>query len=638
MHYLRIAICVALLALACPLPGRAGDKGAATSPMQQRADKIKANGAYYYGEGRGSTDDEAERIALDDLSRKISMTVRGDTRGVTTQDDETFTSNTSISTFATLVNTDKITISREPQASVLIYVLKADVNQGIAARADKIRELAANALSLERKLEIGSALKYYNWALALARVHQSPISFDISGNKGSDLKTWLHSKVTSVLGNIKVALDNVEERPGEVDPIVVNLLLTYEGQPVADLDYAYYNGEIKVRDQHARNGHASLPMERLPKDNVQIIVDYLYQDEGRLFDPELAAIYDSGAKAATFRQATLNIPCKGADPQKFAVKEPKLPKEERQELETAMAQAPPTVAKERNTVPVKRADDASALIQRMTRIKDAIASRQYTSVKDLFTPEGYSLFMRMMGSGTVKVTKSGPQMTAEFAGTYTLGKYIPVAVTYRGGHTVTEDLVLRFDRQGLVESVAYALSKRAQDDIFRQNAWSMEARYAILHFMEDYQTAFALKRLDYIKQIFADDAVIIRGTRAAARPAKKTRRGRDGKGSSYYIPSEQFNYKTETKDQYIRALEQQFPQKRYIKLTFEDNEIKEAPGLYNNIFWIEIKQYYDSNNYNDVGYLTLMIDMRETDPQIKVRTWTPGRLGLQTIMERYTQE
>jgi hypothetical protein len=106
--------------------------------------------------------------------------------------------------------------------------------------------------------------------------------------------------------------------------------------------------------------------------------------------------------------------------------------------------------------------------------------------------------------------------------------------------------------------------------------------------------------------------------------------------TGHYFMTDEFTYTKETKDQFLETLARQFADKKYIKLTFEDNEIREQSGVYRNIFWIEIKQFYSSSNYNDQGYLTLMIDMRQADPTIKVRTWAPGKLPLKELMQRYS--
>jgi len=207
-----------------------------------------------------------------------------------------------------------------------------------------------------------------------------------------------------------------------------------------------------------------------------------------------------------------------------------------------------------------------------------------------------------------------------------------ISLKYKGGHRENETIVFRFTGDGLCESVAYALTDRAEEDIFKQNKWDLDARYAILRFMEDYQTAFSLKRLGYIESIFSDDAIIITGKKTGRGNVRKT-----GDGKFIDLSSE-YSFKRQSKDEYIDNLRRDFTNKNYIKLTFEDNEIMHQSSnldIAQNIYWIEIKQFYSSSGYNDVGYLSLQIDMSSEDPKIKVRTWQPGKLPLQELMRRF---
>ena len=69
-----------------------------------------------------------------------------------------------------------------------------------------------------------------------------------------------------------------------------------------------------------------------------------------------------------------------------------------------------------------------------------------------------------------------------------------------------------FDKQtGKIDNVSFGLGKTAETDILCKGDWPEEVRMAILQFMENYKTAYSLKRLKYIESIFADDAIIIVG-------------------------------------------------------------------------------------------------------------------------------
>lgn len=610
-----------------PLPAKEEN----VSKAARRAASIKENKRYYHAVGYGETADEADRDAINGLCKNINMTVGGVALSKETLDSEQFSDEGVISTFVTLSNTERIDISTTPgQWEVLRYVEKAQVQNDMAMRDERIRTLVEQGLSLEKRLEIGGALKYFNWAYALSKCTQKPTMLDIN-KKAYDARTWLESHINTVFSTLSVSLGEVEELPDELDPFLVNLSISYGGQPVADLDFSYINNGIVVPDQHVKNGRASLAFEKLPADKIILGVAYKYEEEGSQYDPELRTIF-SARRAASFPKANIEIPCKGATAAKFEVKERKLSKAEAREAKAAAAIAPavadPLIERIETTPLVD--SRGHRLASAMGKVWEAVGSGALAGIRDLFTPDGYALFLKMMQSGKVKQAVSKPDLRIELAGDYVVGKSLPVTVTYQGGHKVAEEIVCRFNSDDKIESVAYALTKRAEDDIFRQNEWSLPARYTILHFMEDYQTAYALKRLDYIKSIYSDDAVIIRG-KLKEKSGSKT-------DSGNYFLTNKYTYTTETKDQFVETLRKQFAEKRYIKLTFEDNEIKEQSGIYNDIYWIEIKQFYSSSNYNDQGYLSLMIDMREAAPVIKVRTWAPGKIPLKDLMSRYTQQ
>lgn len=619
-----IAVC-----LVSGLQGQAEKKS--DSARRERAERIRSNNRYYTGVGYGDTYEEADSKAITALCKSISLVYSNSTSATDTNEEELFKSQTAISTYVTLNNSESYEVSTEPgKWEIIRYIEKQQVENDIALRAEKIKLWVMRGRELEKRLEIASALKFFNWAYTLANATSKSVKIDVDG-QAYDAKSWLHSHITTVLTSITPTLEGVETHPGELDEYSVNLRVTYLDEPVSDLDFSYVNNGTRIRGQHVKNGFASLAYEKLPANQIELDVEYKYLDEIEGFDPELKAA--SAIKTPSFSKSTISLPCKGVTPEKFKVGEAKLSKEEKKEIAAAAALAPAntSVKRERIDTQAPGTMTGDAVITAMRTLRTVIDNRDYTGAKPLFTENGYALFMKMVQSGKVQTVgkKAGEDYKAEVAGDYILGKSIPITIKYNGGHKVTENLVCRFNSENKIESIAYSLSKIAEDDIFRQNSWSLPARYAILQFMEDYQTAYALKNIEYIEKIYSDDAVIISGKRNPN--LKKPQEGN-------YFYTDNYTYTRETKEEFIKRLRRDFPMKKYIKLTFEDNEIQEQSGIFSNIFWIEIKQIYRSSNYEDEGYLTLMIDMREADPVIKVRTWAPGKIPLNELMRRFTME
>jgi hypothetical protein len=179
-----------------------------------------------------------------------------------------------------------------------------------------------------------------------------------------------------------------------------------------------------------------------------------------------------------------------------------------------------------------------------------------------------------------------------------------------------EDIVFTFDASGQIESLAFGLDDIAAKDILTKQAWPETARMAIMEFLENYKTAFALERLDYIRTIFDDNAVIIVGKVATVAPNP--------------MAENQLSYNNKvitrtryTKEQYLRNLERCFASNEFVNIHFANNDVIKA-GKGGEIYGIQIKQDYYSTNYGDTGYLFLLVDINEPKtPMIKVRTWQP---------------
>ena len=137
-----------------------------------------------------------------------------------------------------------------------------------------------------------------------------------------------------------------------------------------------------------------------------------------------------------------------------------------------------------------------------------------------------------------------------------------------------------------------------------------------IEFLENYKTAFALERLEYIRTIFDDNAVIIVGKLATV--------------ASSVVPEYQTQYNNKvvirtryTKEQYLKNLERCFNSNEFVNIRFANNDVIKA-GKGGEIYGIQIKQDYYSTNYGDTGYLFLLVDINDPKaPMIKVRTWQP---------------
>ena len=147
------------------------------------------------------------------------------------------------------------------------------------------------------------------------------------------------------------------------------------------------------------------------------------------------------------------------------------------------------------------------------------------------------------------------------------------------------------------------------------SATDSASRRIILNYCEHLRTAYTTKDIDFLRQVFSDDALIIVGTVVSNRKAP---------GSITAGGSENVRYSLRTKSAYIARLSDIFAANRRIDMRFSDFRIMRHPSL-EGIYGVTLRQRYASDGYSDDGWLFLLWDFRDPSmPQIHVRTWQPS--------------
>lgn len=142
-------------------------------------------------------------------------------------------------------------------------------------------------------------------------------------------------------------------------------------------------------------------------------------------------------------------------------------------------------------------------------------------------------------------------------------------------------------------------------------------------FLATYEAAYEKKEIEYIKNFFSDDALIITETKKL----KPT-------GSKETIPSTRKTrpYQTvvENRVEYIGRLQRIFDANISIKLSIAGKRIRQH-AKYPEIYGVNFTQIWKDQNGGDnlesqmPGFIFLMIDFKhgEQTPVIHVRTWQP---------------
>lgn len=587
----------------------------------QSIDEIKKNSNYIWGEGNGTTMSDAEGEALRQMSVQISVSVYNSSYDEESNDNSVQKAVLQSVSSAKFTNVQMRVLEEEPNAKVFCFMSRSEVKKMFEKRANHIVNMVDAGKTAESRMMIDEALRNYYWALVLAKTTPEPVEIEFNDKKG-EATSLLPIKIKSVLAMINASVDEIQDGK--------NLILgfTYNGKPVSSLNFKYNDGQSIVGPIVARDGIGEASMASIPADGkLHLTYELRFRNEVDPTDSDIAGAFNAGILPNI--NSSVAIAIKSNSKKKATA--PVLASAE-------MLAAQPT--NDKRSIAVQNADNTDDLQKAVLAVEAAISSNNPKSAFSYFTPEGYTLFANLMAKNG-KVTLVGKAQSHNFiiADGYIIGRATNIKRQFRNGKAFMEKLVYRFNPESRkIESVAFALTQRAENDIMNAAAsWPEVSRWAILNFMEDYQTAFALKRTDYINSIFSDDALIITGT--ILKKLDNAERAFDRSKSLDLGGPKDIAYSQLSKTEYIDRLRKIFSTREYVHLQFEDNVTRmiDLPAI-NGInkgaaFGIEIKQRYESTGYSDDGYLTMVFDTRGKLPIIHVRLWQPDKNNMMSLQE-----
>ncbi|MDE6554247.1 MAG: hypothetical protein K2K98_15005 [Muribaculaceae bacterium] len=137
------------------------------------------------------------------------------------------------------------------------------------------------------------------------------------------------------------------------------------------------------------------------------------------------------------------------------------------------------------------------------------------------------------------------------------------------------------------------------------------SRHKILSYCEHLRTSYTSRDIDFLRQVFSDDALIIVGQMV------RTSKSRQPKGSQKVM------YAIRSKREYLDRLSKIFNSGKDIDLKFSGFRIRRHPTM-EGIYGVTLHQEYSCGTYSDDGWLFLLWDFRDPSmPVIHVRTWQP---------------
>ena len=572
----------------------------------QDIDDIKKSDEYIWGEGVSRTLRKADRIALDDLISQISVQIESQFTDILSEENgnlQEFTKSI-INTYSstTLNQANRKVEEKRGKTTVLRYIKKADMKAIFVDRKNKIIDYTKSALNAEKELRIADALKYYYWSLVLLRSHpdHNTIKMQFPEEGERLLLTALPDRINRIFTFLNIDIETVKKNQVAKNKSIL-LNINYRKQPVQNLDYIYWTGDSWTRIESCKDGVGFVELYgeavNLPK--LRLKIEYVFERKSKM-DQELWMVIENIEDIPYFSKADFEISLKWqkAKPEK--------------QIEPEQV----TVKDGGTNTSDKKIESATDIIYSVIK---GIRAQDYSSIKNHFTDQGYDIFERIIKYGNAKIIDDEIDLNIVELDSSTILRSLKMRFDFpNNDRTFLEDVNFTMNADKKIDGLSFALSQIAIKDILNKGErfGSTQEKYYLINFMENYKTAYCLERLDYIKSVFADNALIIVGSMLQVD---------ESIGEMYQSLGKKVNYIRMTKQEYIERLSHIFNANEFVNIHFEKNDVKKIAGD-KKIYGIQIEQNYYSANYADKGYLFLMFDLSDsTRPKIYVRTWQPEK-------------
>lgn len=579
----------------------------------QSYSEIKTSPLYLWGEGEGETLRLADDQALVDLISQIAVHVSGekstiiinDQKGQNVKSQVSFEQKMRTYSSATLTGTKRMLISDEPNSKkVFRYIKKSELDKIFESRKNKIKGMIERASEALEDKKIDVAIRNYYWANMLLNSLRPGEDVDVNFS-GKEIKasSLIKSQLDDIFSNLKAV-----SKGKQSDGNIYEVEFTYKGSPVASIDYSYWVGNDWSHVNTACDGRGLVELKPgFTADHLRIQYECMYFNESQC-DKEVNQVLET-VEEIRYPKAEIRV----------SVDDKVLSNEVNIKGSLASSQPVGNAASsddvDENEAPDLLSQEAlMPLVGTMDKIVQAIKTKSYSSVQSCFTTDGYNVFTKLINYGKARII--GNDMALQFtelAG-YIYCRSIPMRFAFSGNRNFVENVVFVFDKSGKIDNVSFGLSEVAHEDIFSNHNvdWSNDAKEVLQSFLENYKTAYALERLDYLESVFSEDALIISG---------KVVETLVGNVETGYRNNRYVKLTKYSKSEYINRLKDVFRYNEFINIKFANNDIIKM-GKGGEVYAVQIKQDYFSANYGDTGFLFLLVDVNDPDkPIIHVRAW-----------------
>jgi len=468
---------------------------------------------------------------------------------------------------------------------IIRFIPDVEMEKFLFVKKERIYTFYDSGNKAESINKIGDALKYYYWAYVLTLAHPEQETIYLNENSSIPAATFLTQKIEKILSDVSYTItDSVMANDMQKFKIVFD----YKEKIVRNIDFRYWNGVAWTNTNCINNGIGLIEIyPEYNRNDLKVDIEYKYENKAR-FDKTLQKF----VKILDYNR--FNALCSTS--------------------KTPISNLTDVAQPELNFI-VENPEEYQGIVNKLI---EKVQNKDKTYDPELFTREGYEIYKKLLlyCNASFFINETNYAVAGFADQKYIRG--IPVKFNTRNNDVdFVEKLSFRLDTANRINSISFTLGDIATSDILSQARWPNESKWQIINFLENYKTAYALKRYDYIDKIFSENALIIVG--------QKVEEAKFADSKSYSLTGDKYKFIRLTKEQYMYRLRRVFKKNEFVNIQFEDNIVKKRDNK-SEIYGINIKQNYFSSTYADQGYLFLMVDMADTsNPIIHVRAWQPEK-------------
>ena len=573
---------------------------------QREVDAIKNDTTLFYGISHVcNSSDEATENAKADLYGNIAKNCKSNAIYIQGNGDKQL--ENIIRTFKEQIEekaTERAVVEddKDEEYQYIISIKRSDFRAMCNERVNDIQRYISKGIKMENEACYEDALKSYYWALMLTYAHPQGKKLRFHCDSETVDYEWIVDRISGNDGILRM-FNFIVPKEGGIeetdDGMLVKLKVKSKtGQNVVNLRCECHDGR-KFVPNTVRDGKLIVQLHDKNIKNFKIKINYDFKEDAKKMNIAVSNAIDL-IKVPRFSNNIYTI-----------------------DLEKTLSVKKDEEVQGWKKIEHNRAVDDEVYLGKMAVIENALRCGNIAIARNCFSPEGYNMLDTLAHYGKMTVVGK-PEYKFLTYNDEVLCRSITVQFDFRNTPGFSQDVVFRFDTiNKVVTSLAFRLTDQAEADIVSKTKWPEESRLILVNFLEDYQTAYALKRHKYLESIYSDDALIIVG-----RVVKKTE---IPDRMTLKLSEEEAILTKYDKDTYMKNLAMCFKNNEYIRLRFTETDFTKANNT-QNVYGVRVRQEYFSSSYGDVGYLFLLVDLRGTMPLIHVRAWQPDKVDMDKLM------